>query len=410
MNQGQQGAQNPAAAQAAQAAQPAQAQAPQVAQPAAAQPAPAQAPDPTQLLLQSMALLTQSMTQLASATQANNSSRAVQKPVPFKGEQGGEARRFLAAFTMWAMTQGASLNHLDAAGNAVGPRNDQWIRTVLSYLQDDAALWATPAMEQLTLGHMPFNNDWNEFRSQFKARFESVDEAVDAKERLRKLYQGSLTVPEYTARFKELAGRTGYSDADLRDRFYEHLSDAIKDELVHTARPIGTLEQLIPVTADIDVRVRQRHAEKARQQGRTFPTPPTRTPAAVHTTPFTPAARDPNAMDVDATRTREEFNRLMRGKCYGCSSEAHVKKDGGHNREICNHCRRAGHHEVVCMDKFLKKPCSQRVSATAEGEGEAQTAASTSTPPAADTAGLLAQLMEQQKLLAEQIAALQQSF
>lgn len=414
--QGQPGAQNPAAAQQAnpQPAQPAQAaqhaQAAQAAQPAAAQPAPAQAPDATQLLLQSMALLTQSMTQLASATQANNSSKAVQKPAPFKGEQGGEARRFLAAFTMWAMTQGASLNHLDAAGNAVGPRNDQWIRTVLSYLQDDAALWATPAMEQLTLGHMPFNNDWNEFRSQFKARFESVDEAVDAKERLRKLYQGSLTVPEYAARFKELAGRTGYSGADLRDRFYEHLSDAIKDELVHTARPIGTLEELITVTADIDVRVRQRRAEKARQQGRTLPTPSTRTPAAVHTTPFTPAARDPNAMDVDATRTREDFNRFMRGKCYGCGSEAHVKKDGGHDREICNYCRRAGHREVVCMDKFLKKPRSQRASATVEGEGEAQTAASTSTPSAVDTSVLLAQLMEQQKLLAEQIAALQQSF
>ena len=62
------------------------------------------------------------------------------------------------------------------------------------------------------------------------------------------------------------------------------------------------------------------------------------------------------------------------------------------------------------MDKFLKKPRSQRASATAEGEGEAQTAASTSTPSSADTAGLLVQLMEQQKLLAEQIAALQQSF
>ena len=53
---------------------------------------------------------------------------------------------------------------------------------------------------------------------------------------------------------------------------------------------------------------------------------------------------------------------------------------------------------------------SQRVSATVEGEGEAQTAASTSTPSAVDTSVLLAQLMEQQKLLAEQIAALQQSF
>ena len=115
-------------------------------------------------------------------------------------------------------------------------------------------------------------------------------------------------------------------------------------------------------------------------------------------------------MEVDATRTREEFNRLMRGKCYGCGSDAHVKKDGGHDREICNYCRRVGHRELVCMDKFLKKPRSQRVAATTEGEEEPQTAASTSNPAAVDTSALLAQLLEQQKLLAEQIAAIQQSF
>ncbi|RPD58701.1 hypothetical protein L227DRAFT_484742, partial [Lentinus tigrinus ALCF2SS1-6] len=129
-HQPQQGAPNPTAAPPAnpQVAQPAQAQ-----QPAqAAQAAPAQPPDPTQLLLQSMTLLTQSMTQLAAATATTSSGKAVQKPAPFKGEQGGEARRFLAAFTI--NTSYASLNHVDAAGNALGPRNDQWIRTVLSYM------------------------------------------------------------------------------------------------------------------------------------------------------------------------------------------------------------------------------------------------------------------------------------
>ena len=65
------------------------------------------------------------------------------------------------------------------------------------------------------------------------------------------------------------------------------------------------------------------------------------------------------------------------------------------------------------MDKFLKKPRSQRASATTEGEGEpqsSQTVASTSTASMTDTSALLAQLLEQQKLLAEQIAAIQQSF
>ncbi|EJF55435.1 hypothetical protein DICSQDRAFT_73994 [Dichomitus squalens LYAD-421 SS1] len=352
------------------------------------------------------------MAQLANSTTGTSSLKAVQKPSAFKGEQGGEARRFLAAFTLWAMSQGSTLNHVDAMGNAISARDDQWIRAVLSFMQDSAALWATLAMEEITQGTTPFKGSWTEFRTQFKARFETVDEAVDAKERLRTLWQGTMTVPEYAARFNELSTRTGYSKADLRDRFYEHLADSIKDELVHTARPIASLEDLITVSSDIDVRVRQRRAERDRQRGRTTTTTTTVKPTApLHTTPFAPPSRDPNAMDIDATRTREEFNRLMRGKCYGCGSTAHVKKDGGHDRDICGYCRRVGHRETVCMDKFLKKPRSQKLAATEEGPEEPQVAASTSTSAdAGATNALIAQLMEQQKALADQLASLQKSF
>ncbi|EJF59605.1 hypothetical protein DICSQDRAFT_64916 [Dichomitus squalens LYAD-421 SS1] len=352
------------------------------------------------------------MAQLANSTTGANSLKAVQKPSPFKGEQGGEARRFLAAFTLWAMSQGSTLNHVDATGNAISARDDQWIRAVLSFMQDSAALWATPAMEEITQGTTPFKGLWTEFRTQFKARFETVDEAVDAREHLRTLWQGSMTVPEYAARVNELSTHTGYSKADLRDCFYEHLADSIKDELVHTARPIASLEDLITVSSDIDVRVRQRRAERDRQRGRTTTTTTTVKPTApLHTTPFVPPSRDPNTMDINATRTREEFNRLMRGKCYGCGSTAHVKKDGGHDRDICGYCRRIGHRETVCMDKFLKKPRSQKLAATEEGPEEPQVAASTSTSAEAGaTNALIAQLMEQQKALADQLASLQKSF
>ncbi|EJF60333.1 hypothetical protein DICSQDRAFT_137645 [Dichomitus squalens LYAD-421 SS1] len=335
-----------------------------------------QPPDPMAMLVQSMTLLTQSMAQLAASTTGANSLKAVQKPSPFKGEQGGEARRFLAAFTLWAMSQGLTLNHVDAMGNAISARDDQWIQAVLSFMQDSAALWATPAMEEITQGTTPFKGSWTEFRTQFKARFETVDEVVDAKEHLRTLWQGSMT-----------------------------------DELVHTARPIASLEDLITVSSDIDVRVCQRRAERDRQRGRTATTTATKPAVPLHTTPFMPPTRDPNAMDIDATRTREEFNRLMRGKCYGCGSMAHVKKDGGHNWDICGYCRRVGHRETVCMDKFLKKPRSQKLAATEEGPEEPQVAASTSTSAdAGATNALIAQLMEQQKALADQLASLQKSF
>ncbi|EJF61046.1 hypothetical protein DICSQDRAFT_170590 [Dichomitus squalens LYAD-421 SS1] len=336
--------------------------------------------NPMAMLLQSMTLLTQSMVQLANYTARTNSLKAVQKPSPFKGEQGGEARRFLAAFTLWAMSQGSTLNHVNAMGNAISARDDQWIRAVLSFMQDSAALWATPAMEEIMQGTTPFKGSWMKFRTQFKTRFETVDEAVDAKERLRTLWQGTMTVPEYAAWFNELSTCTGYSKVDLRDRFYEHLTGSIKDELIHTARPIASLEDLITVSSKID-----------RGHITTTTTTATKPAVPLYTTPFTPPTRDPNAMDIDAT--------------------PHVKKDGGHDRDICGYCRRVGHRETVCMDKFLKKPCSQRLAATEEGPEEPQVAASTSTSAdAGATNSLIAQLMEQHKALADQLASLQKSF
>jgi hypothetical protein len=79
-----------------------------------------------------MAELTAAMATLANVSTmqlANNLSKAkaVQKPSPFKREHGSDARRFLAAFTMWAMAQGTSLNVVDQQGNAVNHHDMEWI-------------------------------------------------------------------------------------------------------------------------------------------------------------------------------------------------------------------------------------------------------------------------------------------
>jgi hypothetical protein len=60
-----------------------------------------------------------------------------------------------------------------------------------------------------------FGSEWAVFRREFKARFETVNKAIDAKEKLRVLWQRSSTVLEYAALFKELMSRTRYSSVDL---------------------------------------------------------------------------------------------------------------------------------------------------------------------------------------------------
>ena len=290
----------------------------------------------------------------------------------------------------------------------------EWIRAALSYLQDDASIWASLAMEEFATRGVPFSGRWETFREHFKARFETVDEAVNAKEKLRVLWQDTFMVPKYAALFKELMACTGYSSADLRDRFYKHLSTRIKDELVHTARPISTLDELIMVASDIDVQVCQHCAKRDREKKRSgVGTRMTSTQNLPSNSPFVSLAAEPTAMDVDATRTRNEFMRRMHGKCFGCRSATHSRKDSSHEHNLCAYCKRVRHREVVCMDKFLGKPKGQRAAATiVEGSGkernslEEATERSESERAAATTATTLAKLMEQQKALSDQIAAL----
>jgi hypothetical protein len=122
--------------------------------------APPQVPIPPPIA-DTMAELATAMATLANVSTmqlANSLSKAksVQKPSPFKGEHGTDARRFLAAFTMWAMAQGTALNVVDQQGTAIDRCDMEWIRAALSYLQDDASIWAAPAMEEFADGGVPF--------------------------------------------------------------------------------------------------------------------------------------------------------------------------------------------------------------------------------------------------------------
>lgn len=72
--------------------------------------------------------------------------KALQKPTPFKGNSSADARRFLATFSTYAMTTGSLLNNATADG-AYTPDNRKWIISALTFLQDKAAIWATPYLE-----------------------------------------------------------------------------------------------------------------------------------------------------------------------------------------------------------------------------------------------------------------------
>ncbi|KAF5365524.1 hypothetical protein D9757_015527 [Collybiopsis confluens] len=179
-----------------------------------------------------------------------------------------------------------------------------WKRTgqiCISFLEGDAAIWATPIAENIS-AHTSNNNipltypDWADFRAAFTARFETADPVTDAKNMLKALYQGKNSVAAYAATFKQYSERTGYSDTDLRDKFYEHLTDRVKDGLVHSQANTSLLANLITEATRIDNRINERFRQKTPFKA---VTPATHSLQPINA-PFI-AHRDPNAMDVDAT-------------------------------------------------------------------------------------------------------------
>ena len=100
----------------------------------------------------------------------------------------------------------------------------------------------------------------------------------------------------------------------------------------------------------------------------------------------------------------------MHRKCFGCGSAAHTKKDRHHEHDLHGYCKRPGHREGICMDKFLGRPKSQKVAAVLEEEeldiempegGQLGGREMEVTPT---TRATLAQLLAQQSVLMEWIA------
>ncbi|KAF5349743.1 hypothetical protein D9757_014551 [Collybiopsis confluens] len=258
-----------------------------------------------------------------------NNNKGVSKPHNYNGIGSEDARRFLAAFEVWA--QGIP-NLRALTGN-------EPVKSAISFLEGDAAIWATPIAENIS-AHTSNNNvpltypDWADFRAAFTARFETADPVTDAKNMLKALYQGKNSVAAYAATFKQYSERTGYSDTDLRDKFYDHLTDRVKDGLVHSQANTSLLANLITEATRIDNRINERFRQKTPFKA---VTPATHSLQPINA-PFI-AHRDPNAMDVDATRTvtnksSDDYRRFMTGRCYGCGSKNHRKADGHHERDV----------------------------------------------------------------------------
>ena len=85
------------------------------------------------------------------------------------GKSSPDARHFIAAFTLYAQDTGTKLNThvMVSAEQKWKADNQKWIRTALSFLQDEAAVWATPYIEKMVKDEIAFPA-WNDFCAAFK--------------------------------------------------------------------------------------------------------------------------------------------------------------------------------------------------------------------------------------------------
>jgi hypothetical protein len=346
----------------------------------------------------------------AGTTTTSLVSNVFQKPAAFKGERGPDARRFLAQFSLWA-------KQMPQLNNTAGTRLDeQWITAALGFLQDEAAVWATPALEDLDAGKKPYSGDWAEFKTEFKKRFETHDEAYDAREKLKAMKQGSKqSAADYIAKFEEYAGRTRWSSVDLHTRLRDGLNSALKDALALTDRPTDTFDLLKKHAIELDVRLRERQAEKAREEGKPNPHSSSSGNHSTHRT------KDPDAMDIDAAKTGKpnmgDWMVKWKGCCKKCGSNSHKSTDVDHSRELCKYCGVTGHTDLVCVSKFLGKDPKKK-----KKDGQKINAASTDSTSAASTSHLVspaalenlqrqvAELQTQKQDLESAFAALQEAF
>ena len=360
-------------------------------------------------------------TQTAGATTAPRIPKGLKdtiaRPKAWTGMGGSaEARHFLAAYRNWASSQGEGLNDYDAVRNIFIVNEKQWIAAVLNLMEEGAHTWALPYLEELGRGKQPFKGDWAEFEKAFTQRFMPQDSQEVAHEALKNIKQGKQMVVEYTSKFDQYTMQTGWSDADHRTCYYDGLSDKVKDSMAITDRPISTFEELRKVALILDQRICQREAEKKGQ-------------TSSNTSQGT-SSRNPDAMEVDASRqgnnsnekkTHKSYLATMKGRCFGCGSKEHNKKDGNHERDICHHCGKAGHRSTVCLSKYLGKPPAAKAAATEtstsspnyNGPSTSSKAAATTSTLAKDNktqTDLLAQLLEHVKKQDEEIKALELSF
>ncbi|KAK1218163.1 hypothetical protein PQX77_019166 [Marasmius sp. AFHP31] len=172
-----------------------------------------------------------------------------------------------------------------------------------------------------------------------------TNEKGDAIRELEHMKQGSKAFTVYSEDLRDAGAKTGLSDTKLMIRFQSGLNPEVKKLLVTIDLAQGDPKDLDNLEDRSCRAERALEAEGFSTRKRTETTTTISATIPTHATQTNPVGGN--------GKTRDNFMRAMRNRCYGCGATDHTKAQENHGQEQCHHCKHFGHCTSVCQDKFL---------------------------------------------------------
>ncbi len=187
------------------------------------------------------------------------------------------------------------------------------IAFILSLLTGRALQWAETIWTQAGNITQSLTN----FTAHFRDVFGIPAGNSSAGEQLYRLQQGSMSIADYTLRFRTLAAASGWNECSLPTTFRQGLEPNLRLHLAAYDDSIG-LEQFIQLASRVSNRL---HSCEEDQLGLRNSYPSLRRPENV-----SPPERFPEPMQIETTRLSpsERQRRLAQGLCLYCGASGHV--------------------------------------------------------------------------------------
>uniref|UniRef100_A0A3P9MBI2 Gypsy retrotransposon integrase-like protein 1 n=1 Tax=Oryzias latipes TaxID=8090 RepID=A0A3P9MBI2_ORYLA len=149
------------------------------------------------------------------------------------------------------------------------------ITLIVNSLRGKALQWAQAYLTANPISQIPFER----FLGEFRLVFDQPRKEEEATRRLLALKQRHKSVSDHLIDFRILAVEAGWPDIALKGVFYQSLNDSIKDHLCSQPEA-RSFDELVTAALRSDVRLRERHAERPRQDKRPFTSVSPPSPAA----------------------------------------------------------------------------------------------------------------------------------